>query len=119
MPNARKTLFKIKDREQLEKRKKQLEAFLKKCAKRKDIESNTNIKAFLELDKYSPDLTYNAPSIVYENNELPQGLRNFFFFEEASIMYIACCDMKIASRLDAYVTNINLPLEKILMLTFR
>ena len=96
----------------MENRKKQLEFFLRECAKRKDIESNPNFKAFLEIDKHSPDLTYNAPNIIYENSELPQGIRDFFFFEEANIMYIVCCDMKIASRLDAYVTNVNLPWEK-------
>ena len=111
-PMPGKTLFKIKDRDQLEKRKKQLETFLRECAKRKDIESNTTFKTFLELDKHSPDLSYNAPTIIYENNELPQGVRDFYFFEKASIMYIVCCDMKIASRLDAYVTNVNLPWEK-------
>ena len=107
-----KTLFKIKNREALENRKKQLEFFLKECAKRKDIESNEYFKNFLEIDKHSPDLSYNAPSIAYENSELPQGIRDFVFFEEANIMYIACCDMKIASRIDAYVTNVNLPWEK-------
>ena len=111
-PMPGKTLFKIKNRDQLENRKKQLEFFLRECAKRKDIESNPNFKAFLEVDKHSPDLTYNAPNIIYENNELPQGVRDFYFFEEASIMFIVCCDMKIASRLDAYVTNVNLPWEK-------
>ena len=85
---------------------------MRECVKRKDIESNGSFKAFLEIDKHSPDLTYNAPSIVYENNELPQGVRDFHFFVEANIIYIACCDMKIASRLDAYVTNVNLPWEK-------
>ena len=111
-PMPGKTLFKIKDRDKLEQRKKQLETFLKECAKRKDIESNESFKNFLELDKHSPELSYNAPTIIYENNELPQGIRDFYFFEEASIIYIVCCDMKIASRLDAYVTNVNLPWEK-------
>ena len=111
-PMPGKTLFKIKNRDALENRKKQLELFLRECAKRKDIESNETFKTFLEIDKHSPDLTYNAPSINYENNDLPQGVRDFHFFEEANIMYIACCDMKIASRLDAYVTNVNLPWEK-------
>ena len=111
-PMPGKTLFKIKNKDALENRKKQLEFFLRECAKRKDIESNPNFKAFLEIDKHSPDLTYNAPNIIYENSELPQGIRDFFFFEEANIMYIVCCDMKIASRLDAYVTNVNLPWEK-------
>ena len=111
-PMPGKTLFKIKNKEALETRKKQLEFFLKECAKRKDIESNEYFKGFLEIDKHSPDLTYNAPNIVYENSELPQGIRDFYFFEEASIMYIVCCDMKIASRIDAYVTNVNLPWER-------
>ena len=111
-PMPGKTLFKIKDKDQLEKRKKQLETFLKECAKRKDIESNEYFKGFLEIDKHSPELKYNAPTIIYENNELPQGIRDFYFFEEASIIYIVCCDMKIASRIDAYVTNVNLPWEK-------
>ena len=111
-PMPGKTLFKIKDRDQLEKRKKQLETFLKECAKRKDIESNDYFKTFLELDKHSPELKYNAPTIIYENNELPQGIRDFYFYEEASIIFIVCCDMKIASRIDAYVTNVNLPWEK-------
>ena len=111
-PMPGKTLFKIKNRDALESRKKQLEFFLKECAKRKDIESNEYFKGFLEIDKHSPDLTYNAPTILYENTELPQGVRDFFFYEEANIMFIVCCDMKIASRLDAYVTNVNLPWEK-------
>ena len=111
-PMPGKTLFKIKNRDQLENRKRQLEFFLRECAKRKDIESNPNFKMFLEVDKHSPDLTYNAPNILYENKDLPQGVRDFYYFEEASIMYIVCCDMKIASRIDAYVTNVNLPWEK-------
>ena len=111
-PMPGKTIFKIKNRDALEGRKKQLELFLRECAKRKDIQSNGYFKSFLEIDKHSPDLTFNPPSVVYENTELPQGVRDFFFFEEANIMYIVCCDMKIASRIDAYVTNVNLPWEK-------
>ena len=102
-PMPGKTLFKIKNRDALENRKKQLELFLRECTKRKDIESNEYFKSFLEIDKHSPDLTYNAPEISFENSELPQGVRDFYFFEEKNILFIACCDMKIASRLDAYV----------------
>ena len=80
-PMPGKTLFKIKDRDQLEKRKKQLETFLRECTNRKDIVSNESFKGFLEIDKHSPDMTYNPPTIIYENNELPLGVRDFFFFE--------------------------------------
>ena len=111
-PMPGKTLFKIKDRDQLEKRKKQLEVFLRECANRKDIVSNETFKGFLEIDKHSPDMTYNPPTIIYENNELPLGVRDFVFFEEAQILFLVCCDMNITSRVDAYITNVNLPWEK-------
>ena len=111
-PMPGKTLFKIKDRDQLEKRKKQLEIFLRECANRKDIVSNETFKGFLEIDKHSPDMTYNPPTIIYENNELPLGVRDFIYFEEAQILFLVCCDMNITSRVDAYITNVNLPWEK-------
>ena len=111
-PMPGKTLFKIKDRDQLEKRKKQLETFLKECSNRKDIVSNESFKAFMEIDKHSPDMSFNPPTIIYENNELPLGVRDCIFFEEASILFLVCCDMNITSRVDAYITNVNLPWEK-------
>ena len=107
-----KTLFKIKDRDQLEKRKKQLETFLRECANRKDIVSNESFKGFLEIDKHSPDMNYNPPTIIYENNELPLGVRDCIYFEEGQILFLVCSDMNIASRVDAYITNVNLPWEK-------
>jgi len=111
-PMPGKTLFKIKDRDQLEKRKKQLETFLKECSNRKDIVSNESFKAFLEIDKHSPEMTFNAPTIIYENNELPLGVRDCIYYEEGRILFLVCCDMNITSRVDAYITNVNLPWEK-------
>lgn len=107
-----KTLFKIKNKKQLDKRKAQLETFLKECINRKDIESNEAFKTFLEIDKHSPDLTYNPPTILYENNDLPFGVRDFIFYEEHNILFMVCCDMNITSREDAYITNVNLPKGK-------
>jgi WD40 repeat protein len=111
-PMPGKTLFKVKDRDQLENRKKKLETFLKECANRKDIVSNESFKGFLEIDKHSPDMTFNAPTIIYENNELPLGVRDCIFHEEGQVLFLVCCDMNITSRVDAYITNVNLPWEK-------
>ena len=111
-PMPGKTLFKVKDRDQLENRKKKLETFLKECANRKDIVSNESFKGFLEIDKHSPDMTFNAPTIIYENNELPLGVRDCIFYEEGQVLFLVCCDMNITSRVDAYITNVNLPWEK-------
>ena len=111
-PMPGKTLFKVKDRDQLENRKKKLETFLKECANRKDIVSNESFKGFLEIDKHSPDMTFNAPTIIYENNELPLGVRDCIIYEEGQVLFLVCCDMNITSRVDAYITNVNLPWEK-------
>jgi len=90
-----KILYKIKNRDVLENRKKELELFLKEYAKRKDIESNDNFKNFLEIDKHSPDLTYNSPNIIYENNELPH-------------LKIRClcdkCEFTMGKKIDAYIS---------------
>ena len=57
-------------------------------------------------------MTFNAPQIIYENNELPLGVRDCIFFQEGQILFLVCCDMNITSRVDAYITNVNLPWEK-------
>lgn len=111
-PMPGKSIFKLKNKDDLIKRQKQLELFLKSCANRKDIVSNENFKTFLELDKHSPDLSFNAPEKIYENVEVPLGFRDFFYFKEHNILYLVCCDMNITSRVDAYITNTNLPWEK-------
>lgn len=111
-PMPGKTIFKIKDKDGLQKRQKQLETFLKACANRKDIVSNETFKVFLEIDKHSPDLSFNAPVKIYENCELPLGVRDFYFLKEYSILFVVCCDMNITSRVDAYITNMNFPWEK-------
>ena len=64
-------------------------------ANRKDIVSNESFKGFMEIeiDKHSPEISFNAPTIIYENNELPLGERDCIYFEEASILFLVCCDM--------------------------
>ena len=80
---------------------------MKECSTRKDIFSNDTFKNFLELDKHSPNMTYNSPTIVYENTELPLGVRDFYFYEEMQMLYLVCCDMNITCRVDTYITNVN------------
>ena len=107
-----KTLFKVTAFDALTKRRLALEQFIKSCTERKDICSNETFKTFLELEKHSPDLSYNAPTKLYEHTELPLGVRDFYYYKEKNLMFIVCCDMNIASRVDAYITNVNLPWEK-------
>ena len=107
-----KSFFKLTSKDALEKRKNHLETFLHGCVNRKDIMASEYFKVFLELEKHSPHLTYNSAEKKYELTELPIGIRDFFYLQEESIMFTACSDMKLASRVDSYITNVNLPWEK-------
>ena len=107
-----KSFFKIKSTDALNKRKNHLESFLHQCVNRKDIMASDYIKDFLELDRHSPNLTFNSPEKKYELTELPLGIRDFYYFNDEKIMFAACSDMNIASRVDSYITNVNLPWEK-------
>ena len=104
-----KSMFKITSYDQLTKRRIQLDTFLKECNNRKDIISSDYYKQFLEVDKHSPQLSFNKPEKLFSISELPLGIRDFYFFKEENIIFIACCDMNIVSRLDSYFSNVNLP----------
>ena len=57
-------------------------------------------------------MTVNPPIKLYEYNDLPLGVRDFYYYKDNNMLFIICCDMNIASRVDAYITNVNLPWEK-------
>jgi WD40 repeat protein len=107
-----KTMFKVTSYDGLNKRKLQLEQFLKECVARKDIMTSESFKDFVEIDKHSPELSSHGPEKLSEYTELPLGIRDLIYMKYENIMFIACSDMNIASRLDAYLTNVNLPWEK-------
>ena len=107
-----KSLFRVTAYDALTKRRLQLEAFIKECANRKDILSNDSFKNFIELDRHAPEVSYNAPTKIFEYTELPLGVRDFYYYKEKNLLFVVCCDMNIASRVDAYITNVNLPWEK-------
>ena len=116
MPNVPtipgKSFFKVKSADALTKRKNHLESFLYQCVNRKDIMASDYMKDFLELDRHSPNLTFNSPKVKHELTQLPLGVRDFFYFQEENLLFIACSDMKLTSRVDSYITNVNLPWEK-------
>jgi hypothetical protein len=107
-----KTFFKVKSYDGLNKRRSQLEKFLKDCVARKDIICADSFREFLEIERNSPDLSVNAPTKISEFIELPMGVRDFIYLKYQNIIFMACSDMNLVSRVDAYVTNVNLPWEK-------
>jgi hypothetical protein len=107
-----KSFFKVSSLDGLNKRKLSLEQFLKDCVTRKDVMTNENFREFIEIDKHAPELSTNGPQKISEYTELPLGVRDFIYLKYENVMFLACADMNIASRLDAYITNVNLPWEK-------
>lgn len=107
-----KSFFKVKSYDDLTKRKNQLDQFLKGCVLRKDIVSSDIFRDFIEIEKHSPELSITGPELVSELPGLPLGIRDMIYLKYENLMLLACSDMNIASRLDAYVTNFNLPWEK-------
>jgi len=107
-----KSFFKMKSYDELTKRKNQLDQFLKQCVLRKDIVTSDIFREFIEIEKNSPELAISGPNKLAEIPDLPLGARDMIYLKYENLMFLACSDMNIASRLDAYVTNFNLPWEK-------
>lgn len=47
------------------------------------------------------------PVKIAEINDLPLGGRDFHFVEHLGVLFVAVSEMKIASRLDSYITNVR------------
>ena len=94
------TFFKITSTEQLNKRKSDLEKFLRECVQRKDVFLNQEFRQFLELEKNAPEVIANDVKNKYEYKKLPLGVRGFIVVPHRHIMLVCCSDMNVISRAD-------------------
>ena len=106
-----KSLFKVTSFNGLTERQYLLQEYLHECCLRKDIISTDAFKEFLDLDKQAPELLLNRPTLLSEFNKLPLSIQNFIYLEDDGIIFLACSDMELKSRIEAYITNTNLPWE--------
>ncbi len=106
------SIFKITSEEQLNKRKNELQLFLRECVQRKNIFLNTEFRQFLELEKNAPEVVANDVSIKYDYKKLPLGVRSFIIIPNKEIMCVCCSDMNIISRADSMLSNFSFPWEK-------
>ena len=106
-----KSLFKVTSFNGLTERQYLLQEYLHECCLRKDIISTDAFREFLDLDKQAPELLLNRPTLLSEFNKLPLSIQNFIYLEDDGIIFLVCSDMDIKSRIEAYITNTNLPWE--------
>lgn len=55
----------------------------------------------------------NTPIKVAELEELSLGARDFLYLKDEKLLIIAMSDMNIASRFDAYLTNVSIAFNAI------
>ena len=106
-----KSLFKVTSFDGLTQRQYLLQEFLHECCLRKDIISTDAFKEFLDLEKQAPELLLNRPTLLSEFNKLPLSIQNFMYLEDDGIIFMINSDMDMKSRIEAYITNTNLPWE--------
>ena len=82
-----KSFFKITSYDGLNKRKGQLEQFLKDCVSRKDIVNNESFRDFIEIDRHSPEMAINGPVLLSEYSEFPLGVRDFIYLKYENIIF--------------------------------
>lgn len=82
------------------------------------MRTNPHFREFLELDTQIPESVVNTPVKVAELGDLNLGGRDFIYLKEEKLMIVAMSDMNITSRLDAYLTNVSLIINKILQFSF-
>ena len=106
------TIFKITSEDQLNKRKNQLEFFLRACVQRRDVFLNTEFRQFLELEKNAPEVVANDVSNKYDYKKCPLGVRGLIVVPNREIMCVCCSDMNVISRADSMLSNFSFPWEK-------
>ena len=106
------TLFKMTSNEQLNKRKVDLEKFLRDCVRRKYIFLNQDFRQFLELEKNAPEVIANDVKNKYEYKKLPLGVRDFIVVPHRKIMCVCCSEMNVVTRGNSMMTNFSLRKKK-------
>lgn len=102
-----KTFFALKAKEDIGKRREDLNAYLSDIVNRQDLRTNSHFRDFLELDTQIPESVVNTPVKAAEIPNLNLGGRDFVLLKEEGLLFIAESDMNVASRVDSYLTNVS------------
>ena len=101
------TFFRVTSNEQLNKRKVDLEKFLRACIQRKDIFLNQEFRQFLSLESNAPEVIPNDVKLKHEYKKLPLGVRDFILVPNKQIMCVCCSDMNAMSRGNSMMANFS------------
>ncbi len=107
-----KTLLPVKKPEEIDKRRDGLEKFLQALTQKVDVYANQAFVRFLELDDHKPDLAINPLELTARITHMLMGYRDLYFSEDRKFYFSVTSDPSTVSRLDSYITNLNMPWDK-------
>lgn len=80
------------------KKKGEMQNFLKNCINRKDIFSSEEFKEFLQIEVNSPELCGNTPVMKGKLEYLPQSISNFKYIPEESIIILTTSELGVSIK---------------------
>lgn len=107
-----KTLLPVKKPDEIDKRRDGLEKYMQALAQKVDVYSNPAFVKFLELDEHKPDMAVNPLEQIGRISHMLMGYRDFKFTEDRKFYYSVTSDPNSVSRIDSYITNLNMPWDK-------
>lgn len=107
-----KTIMAVKKPEEINKRREGLEKYLQALVSKTDVYGNALFVKFLELDSHKPELAINAIDCLGKITHRVHGFRDLVFTHDLSRYFSVTSDTKVSSRIDSYITNLNMPWDK-------
>jgi len=104
-----KTLFTPKAFDELEKRRTQLDEYLKKLSQKTDVYSNEKFLDFLEFHRNVDSFGINQLNLIGKVTHSQMGFRDVILLYEKKIFFSIVSEMSAVSRIDSYLMNLNMP----------
>ena len=102
----------VKKPDEIEKRRSGLEKYLKDLVQKTDVYSDHAFIDFMEIDTHKPDSAINQLKKLGHASHLLMGFRDIYFSPNRKYFFAACADPSSVSRVDSYITNMNMPWDK-------
>eukprot|EP00743_Colponemidia_sp_Colp-15_P004312 GILK01004652.1.p1 GENE.GILK01004652.1~~GILK01004652.1.p1 ORF type:complete len:535 (+),score=60.10 GILK01004652.1:42-1646(+) len=110
-----KTVFRSTSPEFVESRRRGLDAYLQSLIQQRDALASQELADFLELGKHAPSLPSASSKAPVQVGDIPDtglAVTDFTYLPHHGIIFVALADMSPTSRMDSYLTNIQMPWEK-------
>jgi hypothetical protein len=102
-----KTYFSLSKESDVDQRRLHLSHFLKDLVNRVDMRTSSPFRSFLQLDSMIDGSVAFTPVKVAEIADLAQGGRDFVYLPARKMILVAMSEMKVATRIDSYLTNVR------------